>query len=109
MSARWLRAANDVFMSALLFNAQTILNMRRICSVMGARAVVFATRTLVPITTLLVPITTFANLSDSCALAEDNGQTFRSDSFGNTYDNRDGTVCRTRHFWEYLLQLRWVR
>jgi hypothetical protein len=37
--------------------------------------VVFATRTLVPITTLLVPITTFANLSDS----------WRSDSFGNTY------------------------
>ena len=42
---------------------------------MGADAVVFATRTL-------VPITTFANLSDSCALAEDNGQTFHSDSFG---------------------------
>ena len=38
---------------------------------MGARTVVFATRTL-------VPITTFANLSDSCALAEDNGQTFHS-------------------------------
>ena len=28
--------------------------------------------------TTLVPITTFANLSDSCALAEDNGQTFHS-------------------------------
>jgi hypothetical protein len=50
------------------------------CSVMGADAVVFATRTL-------VPITTFANLSDSCALADDNGQTFSSDSFGNTYFN----------------------
>ena len=65
---------------------------------MGARAVVFATRTLVPITTLLVPITTFANLTDSCALAEDNGQTFHSDSFDNTHDNRDGTVCRTDTF-----------
>ena len=48
--------------------------------------------------TTFVPITTFANLSDSCALAEDNGQTFHSDSFGNTYDNRDGTVCRTDTF-----------
>src|SRR4029077_12319615 len=67
--------ANDVFMSALLFNAQTILSMRRICSVMGARAVVFATRTLVPITKLLVPITPFANLSDS----------WRSDSYEHAF------------------------
>src|SRR6476659_5853388 len=89
MSARWLRARLLMTFSCLYsFRCSNHLeheeNLQRHG---GSRSGICHTT--------LVPITTFANLSDSCALAEDNGQTFHSDSFGNTYDNRDGTVGRT--------------
>ena len=72
--------ANDVFMSALLQCSNHLEHEENLQRHGGSRSgICHAT---------FVPITTFANLSNSCTLAEDNGQTFHSDSFDNTHDNR---------------------